>query len=275
MTVLIPYYLASAAIAAVYCLRGGLHGGALVLGLAAVFLLALVTLMVLTILLYGLVSVFVDKQRPQTRFSAFFTGLFSFALGGICAFCRVRVHLVGAEKLPEGRFLLVCNHRSNFDPIVTGWALRSRRLAFISKPSNFRRPIVGPWMHKACHLPIDREDDRAALRTILTAADYLKRGEVSFCIYPEGTRNPTPELLPFRNGAFKVAQKAGVPIAVAAVRGTDEVKARYPWRHTDVYLNILTVLPAEQVLQMKTVEIGEEVKGWITSASCRTRSATS
>lgn len=96
------------------------------------------------------------------------------------------------EKLPKNeRFLLVCNHRSKFDPILTWYVLRDYNLAFISKPENFRR---------CCFMAIDRENPRNALKTIHQAAELIKQNEVSVAVYPEGTRSKTCELLPFHNG---------------------------------------------------------------------------
>jgi len=268
MTVLLPYYILSAAISVCVCIcapwSGWLTAAELILGFAA----AIIVLLALTLLFYAVLALMIDQRKPQTVRSPFFAGILNFGLGLLTAVSRIRLHVTGLEKLPEGRWLLVCNHRSNFDPIVTGWALRKYQLAFISKPENLRRPIVGQIIHKACYLPIDRENDRAALRTIQTAADLMKRDEVNFAVYPEGTRNPTDELLPFRNGAFKIAQKAKVPVVVAVVRGTDEVQHRAPWKHADVDFEILAVLDAETVQERKTTEIGDEVRKRISEA-CR------
>ena len=130
-----------------------------------------------------------------------------------------------------------------------------------------RIPAVGKFLHKAGFLAIDRENDRAALRTILTAADDLKRGVASVGVYPEGTRNRGEGLLPFRNGVFKIAQKANAPIVVAAIRGSEEITRRAPWRATDVYLDFCGVMDAGTVQQQKTQKIGEAVCEWIINSA--------
>ena len=268
MTVLLPYYLLSIVIAAVVCVWSELSG----LWVAGLFVLlavgAFVELLLLSVLFLTLISLFIDMGKPQTGRSPFFCRIVTVAMGLLTALGRIRLHVSGMEKLPQGRFLLVQNHRSSFDPIVTGWALRKSELLFITKPENLCIPVAGRILYKAGHLAIDRENDRAALHTILQAAELLRGDTASICIYPEGTRNTAAELLPFRSGAFKIAQKAGAPIVVTAIRGTDEVHKRFPWKHTDVYLDILTVLDADAVQSMKTSEIGDEVRKWITSAGC-------
>ena len=266
MLVLLPFLIIGLGVSAGVCSAAGFSGIWLAVMLLVLFAAAFAGALLLFALLLAVLSAFVNKDKPQPVPSRFFHGLTGYALGLITTLFRIRLHVSGTELLPEGRWLLVCNHRSSFDPIVTGWALRDKKLAFISKPENLQIPIAGQILHKAGYLPIDRENDRAALRTILAASERMKAGSVSYGIYPEGTRHAEEEMLPFRNGAFKIAQKAGTPIVIAAVRGTDDVKKNAPWRATDVYLDVCRVLDAETVCKAKTAEIGEEVRRCIISA---------
>lgn len=165
----------------------------------------------------------------------------------------VRVHVTGMEKLPKNQKLLfVGNHISNYDPIVTWYALRKWNIAYISKPENFKIPLFGRIIRKCCFLPIDRENPRSAIATIHQAAEILAAGETSIGVYPEGTRSRTGQLLPFHDGVFKIAKKAGVPIAVVAVEGTDRIYRNVLRRRTDVYLEVLEVIPAETVKNANT-----------------------
>ena len=117
-------------------------------------------------------------------------------------------------------------------------------LAFISKKENFKIPIVNKLMHMCFCLPLDREDNRAAVKTINEAVELLDENVVSMGIYPEGQTNKTEEpLLPFRNGAFKIAQKAKVPIVVCVIENTEKILKNFPWQPTTVNLKVLEVLP--------------------------------
>ena len=222
--VLIPWFLLSAAVAVALCFFLSFRGWAFA-GMLIVFFAAAFAALWLLLALFVLVSSrFLDPDKPVERRSAFCGAMVNYVMALLVATARIRVHVDGMEKVPAGRFLVVCNHRSNFDPLVLGWVLRRHEVAFISKPENFKILAVGRFLHQACFLSIDRENDRAALKTILAAIDLIKRDVVSIGIFPEGTRHAGAELLPFRNGAFKVAQRAGCPVLIAALTGTDEVR---------------------------------------------------
>ncbi len=264
---LLPFLMIGVGTSAAVCIAVGYTGALLPLMLLVYLIAGFVGAQVLYVLILGVFSLFIDKKKPQKDPNRFFGALVVFTCGWLSAISRVRLHVNGLETIPEGRWLLVGNHRSCYDPIVTAWVLRKYTLAYISKPENIALPVVGSIVHKACYLPIDRDDDRAALRTVLTAADYMKRGVASVGIYPEGKRVRGEEMEPFRNGAFKPAQKAHVPIVVVAVKNTDLIKKNAPWRATDVYLSFCGVIDAETVSACKTGEIGEEVKKCINSAN--------
>ena len=148
--------------------------------------------------------------------------------------------------------------------MVTASVLREYNLAFISKPSNLKIPLIAKLAYGDGFVPINRENDREALKSILQAADYLKRDLCSIAVYPEGTRSKTGELLPFHAGTFKIAQKAKAPVAVAAIRGSEAAAGNFPFRRTDVKLDILEVIPAEEVAAMNTQAL---------AARCRDRIA--
>ena len=196
-----------------------------------VFGLALfAALSVLLLLFFFICSRFVDKTVPQTQVDPFFHWLMIQVAAFILLFSGVIVRAEGFEKLPKDRlYLLVGNHRSDFDPIALMYALRKEKIAFVSKPENLAIPMIGEIIHKCCFLPIDREDDRKALTTILSACELMKSGACSVCIYPEGTRNKIGVgLLPFKAGAFKIAQRTGAPIGVVATMDSERVHKRWP-----------------------------------------------
>ena len=214
---------------------------------------------------YGLVSLSIPKGKPLEKQNPLIC-FGSAELASLLLFYgRVRPFLSGTERIPaNGRFLFVCNHRSIFDPMIVMDKLRNYHIAFISKPENMKIPVIGRCLQSIGYLSIDRENDRNALKTILTAADYMKRDVCSIGIYPEGTRSKTEELLPFHAGSLKAAQRAKVPIVVGCVRGTENAQIVNIFsRRKDVYLDILEVIPAETVCSRRTEELSEHIRSVI------------
>ena len=209
-------------------------------------------------LLLYLLSLTVDKTKPVQKKSSFYRWLLNETAWLILRLGRIRIECTGLEKL-QGLppFLLVANHRSNFDPFIAIVACPRSELAYIAKPEIFDIPITGSVVHKCFFLSIDREDNRKALGTILRAAALLRDGTVSIGVYPEGTRSKTGELLPFRNGAFQIAKRAGAPIVIAKTTGTEQIAHRFARRRTIVRFDILDALSADTAAKMTTREIGE------------------
>ena len=207
-------------------------------------------------------SLFVDPKKEYEEHSKFYRALLNGATALAIKIMRIRLHVSGIEKIPADtkNLLFVENHRSNFDPILTWHVLKKWQPAFVSKASNFKIPIFGRFIRKCCFMAIDRENPRNAIKTIFKASDLLKRGDVSIGIYPEGTRSKTCELLPFHNGVFKIAQKANAPIVVLAISGTERIHKNYPFHHTDVYLEVLEVISADEVKNAKTEMLGTRIK---------------
>ena len=230
------------------------------------FVAAFVSLNILFIAFFAIVSLFTDdtkpirKQRPICRFGC------AEIASLICSYVGVKVHVSGEEKLPPNSgFLLVSNHVSMFDPISVAAALRKHNISFVSKPENMKIPIAGKLSYGAGYLPINRENNREALKTILTAAQYLKDGICSVAIYPEGTRSKDGNMLPFHSGSFKICQKADAPLVIMATIGTEKVTQRL-FRRNDVYLEILETVPAEICKKMKTSELSKHARNLIGQA---------
>ena len=258
---LIWSFVALALIASIIYVR---LAGFVVWKAALLFAGCFVALNLLYLLILGIGAMFVGNTKPVSKQSAFCRAGCIGVSALLSGYCFVRTHVTGLEKLPDaGRFLMVCNHRSMFDPIIVLDKLRRFNIAFISKPSNMRIPIAGRIAYGAGFLPVDRENDRKALVSIITAADYLKRDICSMAVYPEGTRSKTGELLPFHAGSFKIAQKADVPLVIAAVRDTQKIVKSILRGGADVYLDILEVVPAEKVKSMSTAELAEYSRGLI------------
>ncbi len=202
-----------------------------------------------------------DTKKEYESRSKFVHGLVICTVGVILGLFRVKVSVSGSELVPTGsRWLLVSNHRSGFDPIVTFWLLRKHELAFIAKPSIFKIPIAKQLLARDFSMPIDRENNREALKTILKAADFIRNDITSMGIYPEGTRTRDGNMLPFRSGALKIAQRAKVPVVVATIEGTENIMKNFPLRRTRAKLTIHQVFDAETVAAESTNDLSDKAQ---------------
>lgn len=171
----------------------------------------------------------------------------------------IKTHVTGLELLPENkRFVLICNHRSNFDPITTWDALRKYDLAFITKKENFNIPWFGHLIKACCYMDINRENPRLAIPTIEKSICLLKDDKVSVAVYPEGTRSTDMNLHEFHGAVLKIPQRAEVPLVVMTCRGTEEIHKNFPFKKSHVYLDILKVYDVEEIKKLKTFEISEK-----------------
>jgi len=227
----------------------------------------LLSLLLTYILIIAISSLFVDTKRVYDKHSRYYRILLNSFAGLARWFLGIRTHVTGLDKFKEGvpkgsRFLLVQNHRSNFDPILTWLVFPKEDIAFISKEKNMHIPVFGRIIRKCCFMAIDRENAREALKTIIKGSELIKDNQVSIGIYPEGTRNKSyTGLLPFHNGVFKIAQLAKVPIVVTTIYGTENVHKNYLRRRTDVYMDVTGVISAEDVAKMSTKDIAAIVEG--------------
>jgi 1-acyl-sn-glycerol-3-phosphate acyltransferase len=128
-----------------------------------------------------------------------------------------RVRVTGREHLPKGPFVMVANHQSAADI----WALLGLGVpyTFVSKASMFKIPFIGWMMGWMGHIALQR-DRRDSVKQMLRACEErLAQGE-PVLIFPEGTYASGPLRLPFRRGAFHLAQHAQVPLVPVVIRGT-------------------------------------------------------
>ena len=128
---------------------------------------------------------------------------------------------------PRRPYVVVSNHESFVDILLIShlpWEMK-----WLSKAELFRIPVMGWMMQLAGDIPIKRGFGPSAVEAIAKCREALAN-RVSVMIFPEGTRSPTADLLPFKDGAFRLAIDAGVPILPLAVHGTSTALRKHDWR---------------------------------------------
>ncbi|MGD0231134.1 MAG: lysophospholipid acyltransferase family protein [Syntrophorhabdales bacterium] len=130
----------------------------------------------------------------------------------------VDLSVEGAHHLDSPPYLFMSNHQSALDitALLSGLPLPFK---FIAKRELFLIPFFGWALTRAGYISIDRKNPREALKAIEEAVAKIKDG-TTVLVFPEGTRSPDGNLLPFMKGAFSLASRAAVPVVPLAIVGT-------------------------------------------------------
>jgi 1-acyl-sn-glycerol-3-phosphate acyltransferase len=138
---------------------------------------------------------------------------------GVCV-GYTRTKIVGRHYIPRtGAYLLAPIHRSNIDTPLAA-AVSSRRLRFMGKDSLWKIRAIGWLLSALGAFPVTRGTaDREALKRCIAV---LEMGE-PLVLFPEGTRQSGPKVMPLFDGAAYIAVKAGVPIVPLGIGGSEQV----------------------------------------------------
>ncbi len=188
----------------------------LVLGFLAVFLVVMFPVHLLLRLL-GLVM-------PQLRYrigKRIVDGVFRVILFLV----QVKLEVKGVENIPDEPVLFVSNHRSISDiPVI--YVTSGRRPGFVAKKEMQRMRLLAGWMDHIGCLFLDRKDLRSGMEMVKNGAKQIRKGNC-LVIFPEGHRSQG-ELLPFKEGSLKIAEKAECPVVPVTLIGTDQLLEARP-----------------------------------------------
>jgi 1-acyl-sn-glycerol-3-phosphate acyltransferase len=148
------------------------------------------------------------------------------AVAKLSPFWDFQIH-GGPPVAPREKTVVVSNHESNADPFLI--SLLPWEMKWLAKASLFKVPFAGWGMWLAGDIPVVRGDVESGREALERCARWLEKG-VPVVIFPEGTRSRTGELLPFRDGAFRLAIEAGADVLPIAVAGTRRALPKHSWR---------------------------------------------
>lgn len=188
-----------------------------------------------------------------------------FGFKGILFLAGTKTKVIGFENIPKDEpVLFVGNHRSYFD-VCIAYSMMPDLTGFVAKKEMEKVPFLSMWMRFVHCLFLDRVDLRAGLKTILQGIDYIKNG-ISIAIFPEGTRNRTEDnLLPFKEGSFKLAEKSGCKIIPMVQNNTENCwEAHFPKvRKNHTVIEFCKPVDIKSLDKEQKKFIGEYVRGII------------
>lgn len=149
-----------------------------------------------------------------------------------------------SQSEPGRRVIILVNHSSAYDiPLV--FAALPGSIRMISKKELFKIPLLSSAMKAAEILSVDRQNRQQAIKDLAIAKEKMESG-IRICMFPEGTRSKTGELLPLKKGAIRLAIDTNALIIPVAIQ--------------DIY----KVLPNKEWLQMRlnqkvTLNVGQAI----------------
>lgn len=143
---------------------------------------------------------------------------------------------------PRRPYVAVSNHESYADIFLIShlpWEMK-----WMSKQTMFNIPFMGWMMRMAGDIRVVRGERQSAIQALAAARDRIAK-RVSVMIFPEGTRSRGIGLLPFKDGAFRVAIETGVPILPLVVAGTRRAMAKGSFRFQKAHARVKVLDPIE------------------------------
>lgn len=127
------------------------------------------------------------------------------------------------DDVMERAYVVISNHESTADPFLLCQLPFDTR--FIAKEEIFKLPLLGWLMKLSGDIPLRRGDKESVKEMFAEVQRTLEAG-VPVMVFPEGTRSPDGNLLPFKDGAFLMAIDAQVPLLPLALAGTRECRPK-------------------------------------------------
>ena len=201
------------------------------------------------------------NKNERTKVNKFTRFLLTDAMRYIDNHALVRVHVNGKHLLPKGeRFLFVQNHTSRFDPMVVNAYFNKYDIAFITKPSNFKIPLAKRLMPTLFYQAIERDNPLQSLGVMKHSEELITKGITSIGVYPEGTRHKDGEMGDFHEGVFNICLRAKCPLVISTTNNMMNIHKNFPFKITHVHLDVVRVIPYEQMEGKTAKALSDEVK---------------
>ncbi|XP_028410989.1 uncharacterized protein LOC114533620 isoform X2 [Dendronephthya gigantea] len=159
----------------------------------------------------------------------------------------IQYNVKGLENYKDGsNYIIVSNHQSSFDMNVVSNFIPPKT-TFLAKKDVLYVPFIGMFVWLCGVFLIDRNNHGKAINTMKKAADQIKKDKFNLWIFPEGTRHMGNKLLPFKKGAFHLAQQTQLPILPVVISNYENIVnfSRRKFNTGTIEITILPEVPTE------------------------------
>lgn len=228
------------------------------------YLAGIIIGIIIFVLYVLLLALFISNKKENTKPKKLYLRTMQRACEFILMITGARVYVRGMEKIPtDKKFMLVANHQSWFDAVVSLWTLRAYDVSFVMKESLMKKFVLRKYLKAACFIGLNRENPREGIKTINNCAQRIINDESSIVIFPEGTRSGGYNMGEFHNGSFKIATKSKCPIVICSLQNSWKVMRRFPFRKTNVYFDVIEVYNYDDYKERTTQEISDNAHSLI------------
>lgn len=161
-------------------------------------------------------------------------------------------------RIPErvkrgGPFVFIANHQNSYD-LITICAAAQKGTVTVGKKSLKWIPIFGQVYWLSGNIMIDRKNTGRAMDTINETVEKIQKRKLSVWLFPEGTRSYGKGLLPFKSGAFRLAQATNGPIVTIAVSNLHNKIRLNRWNNGTLII---------EASEPETMDDSLKMKGWM------------
>lgn len=165
------------------------------------------------LLLYPFFVLFIQREKWH-KYGHFLNKIWAHTVFAAC-FLPAKVEF--RFKFDKKKKYVYCaNHSSYLDIPSLCYGLLGH-FAFVGKASLTKVPLFG-YMFRGLYISVDRDSKKSRYNTMVKCYEFLDKG-ISVAIFPEGTipKNGRYQMIPFKEGAFRMAIEKQVPIVPVTI----------------------------------------------------------
>jgi len=172
--------------------------------------------MFVVLILIGIMIPFVAVFKKFNNIFRYWTSSMILFLSGI------KTEIIGKPDNKTNIFIV--NHKSMMDIMVLEMATgKKHNLSWVAKVELFKIKYFGLALSLTNMISLNREDRKGIIKLLKDVKDRVE-SKRTIAIFPEGTRYPKNDFLPFKSGAGIIANKLKLRVQPVVLVNTESFK---------------------------------------------------